>query len=140
MSGVQAADLVRLGTAYGDDPQHHRITGGIFVCTAPPDAKCRTNPTCDCEVWCSDEDAEDHDDGEHCCHATRVAGQPCWIEPWVNASDLEDCYEGDALDHYGDDGWEWPNGPVTCDWETEYVGWRYVTCLPPAPTKKADRG
>lgn len=121
-------------SAYGDNPTYHAIAEERFVCTAPADALCRTSPTCECENWCccdgSPEDAADNHDTEHCCMTTAKTGQGCWIEPWVNASDLEDCYEGDPLavwTYDADDEHHWPDGPVTCDWEDEYVAWSYAT-------------
>ena len=113
-------------SAAGDDPKVHRIVDERFVCTALPDAKCRTYPTGSCEQWCgcdgSPEDAADnHDEGEHCCSTTRKDGQACWLEPWINA-DLSDCYSTEWPVY----GMAFPDGPVTCDWEDEYVTWKYA--------------
>lgn len=116
------------GTAYGDNPEHHRIAAGVFECTAPADAPCRTSPTCDCEEWCCDTPA-DHDPGDHCCMATVQPGQNCWMEAWVN-NDIDGSFDHEneiAPGEYDIASGEraWPNGAVTCDWE-DYVVWRYV--------------
>lgn len=117
-------------SAYGDNPEFHRIVDERFVCSAPADAPCRTFPTCECESWCCcGITGESHDDGDHCCMSTVKPGQGCWIEPWVNASGLEDCYASDPLSVwvYDSDGeTSWPDGAVTCDWEGDFVAWEYV--------------
>lgn len=119
------------GNAYGNDPNHHRIVDGRFVCSAPADAKCRTSPTCECESWCgcdgSPEDAKDnHDEGECCCMTTVESGRPCWIEPWVDAVGVEDTGDADAF-LYDDEGeMTVPDGPVDCDWD-DGIQWTYAT-------------
>lgn len=119
------------GTAYGNDPAVHRIEGGRFVCLAAEDAKCRSNPTCECENWCCcdgspQDSADNHDEGEHCCMTTAEAGRPCWIEPWVDAVGVEDTYDDNAMRFYdADDEPVYPDGPVACDWE-DGIRWRYA--------------
>lgn len=118
------------GTAYGDNPAYHHIRGGVFTCTAPADAPCRTHPTCDCEQWCCCDDPADHDDDEHCCMTTTQSGQNCWLEPWVSGPGLDD-----SFDHHDQaspaeyntltDEYTWPDGPVICDWD-DGIWWRYV--------------
>lgn len=118
-------------SAHGDDPKVHAIKDQQFVCTAGPDAKCRTVPTCrDCEEWCGcSVTGEQHDAGEHCCRSTTQPGQPCWIEPWINASDLEDAFGGDALAAMVEDAdgdLTWPDGPVTVEWQVDFCSWTYA--------------
>ena len=131
-----STDMKTRGSAYGDDPEVHRLVDETFRCTAAEDAPCRTNPTCECETWCacdgSPQDASDnHEEGEHCCMTTRRPGLPCWIEPWVNASDIEDScghpYE-ELRDRLvdTDDGLVWQDGPVTCDWDYDHILWHYA--------------
>lgn len=141
------------GSAYGSDPNTHRIVVGEFVCSAPADAKCRTSPTCECENWCccdgSPEDAADnHYEDEHCCMATVKAGQGCWIEPWVDAVGVEDTYDENTMRFYDDDDEPiYPDGPVVCDWD-DGIRWRYALVgadlanlsSPPADPKGASDG
>lgn len=133
-------------SAYGDDPTVHAIRHGRFVCTADPDAPCRTSPTCEnCEHWCgcdgSEQDAADnHDlaDGEHCCMLTKKPGQSCWIEPLVNGDGIEESWVGNVIwpvpddlidprprDEDGCPG-DFPDGPVTVDWDHDYCTWAYA--------------
>lgn len=67
-----------------------------FVCTAPPDADCRSYPDCDCEAWRWD-DSGMHDEEGH----ARVQGQPCWLTDWfANEGAI---YTGDDADDMRDD-------------------------------------
>lgn len=121
-------------SAHGDDPKVHAIKDGQFVCTAEPDAKCRTYPTCiDCEVWCGCQTearaAENHDPGEHCCMTTAQPRQDCWIEPWITGGWLEDSFGDDASEamvENADGDLVWPDGSVTVDFEGDYCSWMYA--------------
>lgn len=132
-------------SAYGDNPDLHRLVDESFVCTAPADAPCRTSPTCDCENWCgcdgSPEDAADNHGTDHCCMQTTAPGQGCWIELWVNGSDLEGGYSGSHeladLWFNGDGELIWPDGPVTVDWEDEYCTWKYADYARPVVSPAA---
>lgn len=122
-------------SAHGNNPEFHSIKDGLFDCTAPEDAPCRTSPTCECDEWCccdgsAVDRADNHDADEHCCMTTTKPGQGCWMEPWVDAGDIEDSFAGDLApllaDQVGADEFVWPDGPVTVDWEGDGCTWDYV--------------
>ncbi len=109
------------GDAYGADVRYHFIRDDGFVCTAPPDAPCRTVPTCECENWCccdgSPEGAgSNHDDSHHCCMSTAKSGRGCWIAVWVDAQGIEDSIDAD-YDAEGERITTLSDGPVACDWD-----------------------
>ena len=112
------------GSAYGSDPATHRVIDGEFVCSAPGDAKCRTSPTCECEVWCCD-DPEDHDEGDHCCMTTVKPGQGCWMAGRIDAQGVEDSHGEEH--RYDDNGVAiLHNGAVVLDWD-DSVFWSYAS-------------
>lgn len=132
MAEHQAEGDAIKGDAYGDDPRYHQIARGMFICSAPADAKCRTIPTCDCENWCCCDDPEEQQehagDNGHCCMTTVQAGCPCWIEPWIQLAGIEDSYHDNAIRFYDEADEEelgFPDGPVVCDWD-DGVRWRYA--------------
>lgn len=104
-------------SAHGNDPNVHYIRGGRFVCEAPSDAKCHIFPACECEEWSAelhDPPAEGHED---------VQQDHCWIQPWMEATDLCDSYGPDGLVLSND---EFPDGPVSIQWEYDAVMWSYA--------------
>ncbi|MFC0706593.1 hypothetical protein, partial [Cellulomonas uda] len=52
---------VTVDTRYEDWPE----VDVRMVCTAPPDAECRTYPVCDCEAFSVCEDPAEHAEGGH---------------------------------------------------------------------------
>lgn len=76
----------------------HKIDayGTGVVCTASPDATCRTMPDCDTLTF-TDTGCDDHDP-QH----PATPGHECWAIEWINAPidiELRDC----ADDPYDDD-------------------------------------
>ena len=72
----------------------HKISadGNRIVCTARPDAPCRTRPDCDAETWGDDECI-----GHNPPHPS-TPGHDCWAIEWVNAPGRLDCTCGDDPD------------------------------------------
>lgn len=104
-------------TTHGNDPAVHFIRDGRFVCTAEPTAKCRNYPGCGCEEWSGpshgDRPAPGHEDAPQ---------SECWLDPWLTSYPLCDAYaEGCVLDDS-----DFPDGPVTVEWDSDFVTWTYA--------------
>lgn len=105
-------------SAKGNDSSVHFIRDGRFVCTAEPTAACRNYPACECEAW----SAELHGDPPAEGHGDQPQDE-CWIAPWMDATDLCDTYSPtQAL--LDDD--EFPDGPVSVEWNEDYLTWEYA--------------
>lgn len=63
----------------------HKISddGTHFVCTARPDAPCRTMPDCNTETW-GTQGCDDHTPSH-----PNTPRHDCWAIPWLNAPDLD---------------------------------------------------
>ena len=99
----------------------HKISddGTRIVCTARPDAPCRTRPDCDAETWISDECT-----GHNPPHPTTT-GHDCWALPWLDAPDL------DLWELHEDEDPDMPIRPgraVVLTWEGNDYGftWAYT--------------
>lgn len=104
--------------AYGDDPSVHRIRQGRFVCTADNAAPCHNYPTCDCEIW----DDETHFEHAEQGHESNTHSE-CWFVPWMEAVDLYDSYTPESIVY---DDRDFPDGPVTFDFDFDCLGWKYA--------------
>lgn len=98
----------------------HKISddGTRIVCTARPDALCRTRPNCDTEGW-NDLGCTDHDDRH-----PNTAGHECWAVEWVNAPACLEDTNGDDPDPDIR-----PGRAVVLTWQGEEIGitWNYPT-------------
>lgn len=119
-----------LPRAKGDDPTVHFIRDGRFVCVAEPTAPCRNYPGCECEAW----SAELHGDPPAEGHEDRPQDE-CWIQPWMEATDLRDTYSADEL-LIDDD--EFPDGPVAVEWQFDYLTWEYADDTEPQTDRDED--
>ena len=89
---------------------NHHISedGKTIICTAPPEAECRTRPNCDSEEW-SENGCFEHRPGH-----MPVTGQRCYKAECVNESDMKVTFFG--LQHWG----MIPSGaPVDIDCDVE---------------------
>lgn len=106
----------------------HVIRDGAFVCLAAPTDSCRNYPACGCETW--DADLHPREPGKPAAAGHEDVPQAdCWIAPWINASELADSYFGpiNHEDVYNDaHGMTFPDGPVDCVWEGEFMQWHYT--------------
>lgn len=82
-----------------------------MVCTAPPDAECRTYPVCDCEVFSVCEDPEEHAEREHTATGRHdeeghpyEPGRDCWVKSWFDLGDEGHVYVGADANDARDDG------------------------------------
>ena len=96
----------------------HKISddGTRIVCTAPPDAVCRTRPDCDTEIW-GDRGCNDHDPRH-----PNTPGHDCWAIEWINEpGDLGYTCEDDPAPEI------FPGRPVTLTWHDGGIGmgWTY---------------
>ena len=104
----------------------HKISddGTRIVCTASPDAPCRTKPDCDTETW----------DAQGCTAHTpphpATPGHDCWAIPWLNHPDL-DLWE--SREDEDPDLQIRPGRAVILTWEGNDVG---ITWAYPARTKE----
>jgi hypothetical protein len=103
---------------HGDDPTVHRIRQGRFVCTADKAAPCHNYPACECEIW----DSETHFDNAEPGHEVRGHDE-CWFVPWMQALGLSDSY---ALQQTFCDDDDFPDGPVTFDFDFDCLLWEYA--------------
>ena len=86
------------------DVDPDRDTSGRFVCDGDQTSDCHQYPSCECELWPCGHDNEPHEE--------------CWVEPWINASDLSDTsVDGDPPTR---------NGLVKWSGEGDYVTWEYL--------------
>ena len=96
----------------------HKISddGTRIVCTAPPNAACRTMPDCDTEGW-DDRGCNDHDPR----HPT-TPGHDCWAIVWVNAPESLGYTCGDDPDPTIQ-----PGRAVALTWQGSDIGitWAY---------------
>ena len=62
----------------------HKISddGTGIVCTAPPNAACRTRPDCDTEGW------DDRGCNAHEQRHPNTPGHDCWAIEWINGTGL----------------------------------------------------
>lgn len=65
---------------------HINADGTQILCTAPPEARCRTAPDCDTEFWYFD-GCGDHEPK----HPLRQGGR-CWMAEGVNNASLADAH------------------------------------------------
>jgi hypothetical protein len=107
-------------SALGNDSSVHFIRDGRFVCTAVPTARCRNYPDCECEAW----GGELHGDSPAEGHADQPQDE-CWIKSWMEAVDLSESYADGDGDVFLDDS-EFPDGPVSVEWEFDYLTWHYA--------------
>ena len=96
----------------------HKISddGTRIVCTAPPDATCRTRPNCDTESW------DDRGCSAHDHHHPNTPGHDCWAIEWVNSPE--------SLSYTCDDDPDptiHPDRAVVLTWQGSDVGitWAY---------------
>lgn len=132
MNDPMKAENGRVPGAKGDDPAVHVIRGSRFVCTASAEAKCRTYPACECEDW----DPDLHGDPPAAGHE-NVPQEHCWIKPWLDATDLTDCYGGDDLTWLTDADVTFPDGPITTEWHGDYLTWEYADDSEPVINRDA---
>ena len=98
----------------------HKISddGPRIVCTARPDAPCRTMPDCNTETWGNQEC------GDHTPAHPVTPGHGCWAVEWVNApSDLAyTCLTDPDPDII-------PGRAVVLTWQDPEIGitWHYPT-------------
>ena len=104
----------------------HKISddGTRIVCTARPDAPCRTRPDCDAETWGDDECI-----GHNPPHPS-TPGHDCWAIPWLNAPDLD---PWESREDEDPDLQIRPGRAVILTWEGNDIG---VTWAYPARTKE----
>lgn len=70
----------------GTEDEVRQIDQVEFTCTAPEDARCRTYPLCDCEMFTEDSDNPGFDGSGH----PYEPGNECWVKSWFDA---ENCAE-----------------------------------------------
>lgn len=102
-----------------------------FVCTAPPDADCRTYPDCGCEAWRWDETGL-HDQNGH----ERTPGHPCWLTDWFAnegatyiGQDADELWRDDcvpAIDR---------TGHIALTFQDEWVEWEFTDWEFPQPAR-----
>ena len=104
----------------------HKISddGTRIVCTARPDAPCRTRPDCDAETWGDDECI-----GHNPPHPS-TPGHDCWAIPWLNDTDY---YLWELHEYDDTDMTIRPGRAVVLTWQDDDTGisWAY-----PARTKE----
>jgi hypothetical protein len=120
-------------SAYGDDPSLHGVIGvseddPVFVCSAPPEAPCRTYPVCDCESWGEGDEHNHLGPNEPTPGHEAKSGQPCWMGVHFDMQGVEDsgpsCGTGPVANR-SRPGWH----AVTVDWD-DGCSWEYAD---PAP-------
>lgn len=98
----------------------HSIRDERAVCEGDRGNRCHWYPTCD-----------DHESWP--CGCDYVAHDECWMIPWLDAGTLVDTAFDSALEARDDDTLEFPDGPIICEWDGEFVLWDYEAPEPPDP-------
>ena len=97
----------------------HKISddGTRIVCTARPDAVCRTRPDCDTEGW------DDRGCSAHDPRHPSTPGHDCWAIEWTNAPGRLDYTCGDDPDPE-----IVPGRAVVLTWHGDGIGigWAYL--------------